>query len=128
MLLLSHVIAHACKLQKLVVVQLTLWYSSTLTAGVHGMQDSLRAAGSHLYRLAPLLLELARAFSGAVAAMQGQAGPLALNASSYIRPDGQSVVQLLPLLLQLHTSTVDAPSHHHSLALVLCGVTWHDSK
>ena len=43
------------------------------------MQDSLRTAGSHLYRLAPLLLELARAFSGAVAAMQGHPGPLALN-------------------------------------------------
>lgn len=66
---------------------------------VHGMQESLRAAGSHLYRLAPLLLELARAFSGAVAAMQGQAGPLALNGSAYIRADGQSVVQLLPLVL-----------------------------
>ena len=70
-----------------------------LTASVYGMQDSLRAAGSHLYRLAPLLLELARAFSGAVAAMQGHAGPLAFNASSYIRPDGQSLMQLLPLLL-----------------------------
>lgn len=88
------------------------------------MQDSLRAAGSHLYRLAPLLLELARAFSGAVAAMQGQAGPLALNASSYIRPDGQFIVQLLPLLLpsaSLCTSALSAPSHLHRLALLLCG-------
>lgn len=68
-----------------------------IAENVHGMQESLRAAGSHLYRLAPLLLELARAFSGAVAAMQGQAGPLALNGSAYIRADGQSVVQLLPV-------------------------------
>ena len=37
------------------------------------------------------MLELARAFSGAVAAMQGHAGPLALNSSAYIRPDGQSL-------------------------------------
>lgn len=63
------------------------------------MQDSLRTAGSHLYRLAPLLLELARAFSGAVAAMQGYPGPLALNASSYIRPDGQILPQPLPFAL-----------------------------
>ena len=61
------------------------------------MQDSLRTAGSHLYRLAPLLLELARAFSGAVAGMQGHPGPLALNPASYIRPDGQSLLQPLPL-------------------------------
>ena len=73
---------------------------------MHGVQDSLRAAGSHLYRLAPLLLELARAFSGAVAAMQGQAGPLALNTSSFIRPDGQPVVQLLPSLLHLHIAVL----------------------
>lgn len=83
------------------------------TANMWHVQESLRAAGSHLYRLAPLLLELARAFSGAVAAMQGQAGPLALNGSAYIRADGQSVVQLLPLLLpSVHVSNVDAPSCH----------------
>ena len=79
-----------------------------IITSVYGVQDSLRAAGSHLYRLAPLLLELARAFSGAVAAMQGQAGPLALNASSYIRPDGQSVAQLLPLLLQIASSCFES--------------------
>lgn len=54
----------------------------------NGMQDNLRAAGSHLYRLAPLLMELARACSAAVAAMQGNAGPLALSSAHYIRPDG----------------------------------------
>ena len=102
-----------------------------LTASVYGMQDSLRAAGSHLYRLAPLLLELARAFSGAVAAMQGQAGPLALNPSSYIRSDGQSVVHLLPFLLPcatLGTSELSAPSHLHRLALLLCGVVQQETK
>ncbi|KAL0042866.1 hypothetical protein WJX79_001929 [Trebouxia sp. C0005] len=49
---------------------------------------NLRSAGSHLYRLAPLLMELARACSAAVAAMQGDAGPLALSSAHYIRPDG----------------------------------------
>ncbi|KAL0020050.1 hypothetical protein WJX77_009390 [Trebouxia sp. C0004] len=49
---------------------------------------NLRSAGSHLYRLAPLLMELARACSAAVAAMQGDAGPLALGSAHFIRPDG----------------------------------------
>ena len=52
------------------------------------MQTSLRQAGSHLYRLAPLMMELARVCSAAVAALQGDAGPLALSSSQYIRPDG----------------------------------------
>lgn len=53
------------------------------------MQTSLRQAGSHLYRLAPLMMELARVFSAAVAALQGDAGPLALSSSQYIRSDGK---------------------------------------
>lgn len=37
-------------------------------------------------------MELARACSAAVAAMQGDAGPLALSSAHYIRPDGQSLI------------------------------------
>ena len=53
------------------------------------LQTSLREAGSHLYRIAPVMMEMARAFSAAVAALQGDAGPLALSSSQYIRPDGE---------------------------------------
>lgn len=53
------------------------------------LQTSLREAGSHLYRIAPVMMEMARAFSAAVAALQGDAGPLALSSSQYIRPDGK---------------------------------------
>ena len=77
-----------------------------------GMQDSLRSAGSHLYRLAPLLLELARAFSGAVAAMQGHAGPLALNGSAYIRPDGQSLIGTSSLCRLSLTAHINLHSPH----------------
>lgn len=37
-------------------------------------------------------MELARACSAAVAAMQGDAGPLALSSAHYIRPDGDTPV------------------------------------
>lgn len=35
------------------------------------------------------MMELARVFSAAVAALQGDAGPLALSGSQYIRSDGK---------------------------------------
>ena len=55
-----------------------------------------------MYRLAPLLMELARACSAAVAAMQGDAGPLVFGTAQYIRPDGQSAnLPLQCLLLRL---------------------------
>lgn len=45
------------------------------------------------------MMEMARVFSAAVAALQGDAGPLALSSSQYIRPDGRSHMQLTAYLL-----------------------------
>lgn len=90
-----------------------------------GMQDSLRSAGSHLYRLAPLLLELARAFSGAVAAMQGHAGPLALNGSAYIRPDGQSLGGILSLTAHIALHTLQDLMLLHLLWIAACQSVLH---
>ena len=52
------------------------------------LQAQARRAGSQLYRLGAVMVELSRAASALVAALDGNPAPLALNASQYIRPDG----------------------------------------
>ena len=78
------VVTHACCMQH--VRRTCSFYRLSMP---YLMQAQARRAGSQLYRVGAVMVELSRAASALVAALDGNPAPLALNASQYIRPDGR---------------------------------------